>query len=88
MSAGVGGVTHKHYADTAGLKVSGKQLVKKSTLLTRQGNRWLAGLNVAGKGGALYALCDGLVYFTKRKGSYRKTKVYTYINIKPKEVKN
>jgi len=88
MSAGVGGVTHKHYADTAGLKVAGNQLVKKSTLLTRNGNNWLAGLNVAGKGGALYALCDGLVYFTKKKGSYKRTKIYTYIHIKPKAINN
>ncbi|MDP8259565.1 MAG: 50S ribosomal protein L27 [Candidatus Gygaella obscura] len=88
MSAGVGGITKRFYRETRGLKVSGSQVVKKSTLLTRQGNRWLPGLNVSGKGGSLYALCEGEVYFTRRRGTYRRAKSYTYINIRPQEKSN
>lgn len=81
-----GGISHIHYKEIKGLRVTGGEFVKKSTTLTRQGDKWKAGKNVAGKG-TLYALCDGEVYFTKRKGTYRKKKVYTFINIKPKTKK-
>ena len=77
-----GGISHINYKETKGLKVAGGQSVKKSTILTRQGNKWKSGKNVGG-GGTLYALCDGEVYFTKKKGSYRTKKVHTFINIKP-----
>ena len=60
---GVGGVSHKHYPETKGLKAASGQLVKKGTILTRQGDKWKAGLNVAGKG-SIQAACDGTVYFT------------------------
>lgn len=80
---GVGGITHKHYPETKGLKISGGQNVKKGTILTRQGNKWKAGLNVGGKG-SLYALCDGIAYFTTRRGTYRTKKKTTVINIKPR----
>ncbi|HOX55232.1 MAG: 50S ribosomal protein L27 [Candidatus Omnitrophica bacterium] len=78
-----GGISHIHYRETRGLKVAGGQSVTKSAILTREGNKWKPGKNVGGIG-TLYALCDGEVYFTKKKGSYRTTKVYTVINIKPK----
>jgi len=81
---GVGGITHKHYAETKGMKVTNGQSVKRGTILTREGAKWKAGINVGGKG-TLYALCDGTVYFTKKKGTYRTKKRYTYINIKPEK---
>ena len=80
---GVGGVSHKHYPETKGLKVGGGESVKKGTILTRQGNKWKAGVNVGGKEGSLYALCNGTIYFAAKKGTYRTTKRYTYINVKP-----
>lgn len=79
---GVGGITHKHYPETKGLKITGGQIVKKGTILTREGNKWRPGLNVGGKG-TLYALCNGTVYFTERRGTYRTNKRCTVINIKP-----
>ena len=79
---GVGGVTHKHYPETRGLKTSGGQSVKKGTILTREGNKWKAGLNVGGKS-SLYALCDGTVYFSTRPGTYRTKKKYPLVNVNP-----
>jgi len=79
----VGGLTKKYYKETKGVKVSGGQMVKCGTMLTRCGDRWKPGINVTGRM-HLTASCDGEVYFTKKKGNYRR--VVTYINIKPKEV--
>ena len=79
---GVGGVTHKHYPETKGLKISGGQTVKKGAILTRQGNKWKPGLNVGGKN-SLYALCEGTVYFTHPRGTYKTKKRTTVINIRP-----
>lgn len=79
---GVGGITHKHYPETKGLKIAGGELVKKGAILTREGNKWKQGLNVGGKS-TLYALCNGAVYFTKKRGTYRTKKMVTVINIKP-----
>ncbi len=76
----VGGTTHKYYTETRGMKVSGGQTVKSGTMLTRQGHRWHPGKNVIGLT-HLTAGCDGEVYFTRKKGSYKK--VNTYINIRP-----
>jgi ribosomal protein L27 len=78
-----GGISKINYRETRGLKVASGQPVKQSTLLTRQGSKWRAGVNVLGKGGSLVAACEGEVYFTKKKGSYKRKKVYTFINIKP-----
>lgn len=78
---GVGGITHKHYPETKGLKVAGGQVVKKGAILTREGNKWKAGLNVSGKG-SLSALCDGTVYFTRKRGTYKTDKKYTVVNVK------
>jgi ribosomal protein L27 len=80
----VGGLTHKFYRETKGVKVSGGQKVKSGTVLTREGHRWKAGHNVLGLN-HLTAACDGEVYFTKKRGSYKRT--VTYIHIKPAEAK-
>ena len=76
----VGGLTKKYYKETKGVKVSGGQTVKCGTMLTRDGDRWKPGANVTGRM-HLTAACAGEVYFTKKKGNYRR--VVTYINIKP-----
>ena len=75
----VGGLTKKYYKETKGIKVSGGQVVKCGTMLTRNGDRWKPGINVTGRM-HLSAACDGEVYFTKKKGNYRR--VVTYINVK------
>jgi len=76
----VGGLTTKFYRETKGVKVSGGQKVKAGTVLTREGDKWKPGLNVIGQM-HLTAACDGEVYFTKKKGSYKRA--VTYIHIKP-----
>lgn len=81
---GVGGISHKHYPEVKGLKVTAGQAVKKGTILTREGNKWKAGLNVTGRN-SLQAGCEGAVYFTSKKGSYRTKKKYTFINVRPVE---
>ena len=80
----VGGLTKKYYKETKGVKVSGGQTVKCGTMLTRKGDRWKPGINVTGRM-HLTAACDGEVYFTKKKGNYRR--VVTYINIRRPEEK-
>ena len=76
----VGGLSKKFYRETRGLKVSGGQFVKAGTVLTRNGNKWKPGDNVAGLM-HLTAKCDGEIHFTKKRGNYRKT--VTYIHIRP-----
>lgn len=76
----VGGTTTKFYRETKGLKVTGGQKVKAGTVLTRQGDRWKPGINVLGQM-HLTAACDGEIYFTKKKGTYKK--VLTCVNVKP-----
>jgi ribosomal protein L27 len=76
----VGGVTKKFYKETRGLKVSGGQNIKSGTMLTRKGDRWKPGLNVTGRM-HLTAVCDGEVYFTRKKGHYNQ--VMTVINVRP-----
>ena len=73
-----GHLRSKHYLDTKGLKVAAGQFVRTSTILTRQGNKWKAGINV-GDSGTLFALCEGSVYFTSKKGGQNRRQ--TYINI-------
>ncbi len=80
----VGGLTSKYYKETRGLKISGGQTVKSGTMLTRQGDKWQPGLNVLGKM-HLTAACDGEIYFTRKKNTYRK--VITYVNVRPVETK-
>ena len=81
----LGHTTKKYYKETRGVKVSGGQTVKAGTLLTRQGHKWKPGLNVIGRM-HLVAACEGEVYFTKKKGAYKR--VLTLINVRPKEVQN
>ena len=80
MGGRVGGTTAKFYRETRGLKVSGGQKVTAGTILTREGNQWKPGLNVIGRS-HLTAACDGEVYFTKKKGSYKQ--VVTLVNVRP-----
>ena len=75
----VGGLTTKYYKETRGVKVSGGQMVTCGTVLTREGDKWKPGINVTGRT-HLTAACDGEVYFTKKKGNYKK--VATYINVR------
>ncbi|MFH1202519.1 MAG: 50S ribosomal protein L27 [Candidatus Omnitrophota bacterium] len=76
-----GGLSHIHYKETRGLKIANNQFVKKGTILTREGGKWKPGLNVGGRS-SLFALCDGKVYFTKKKGLYYTKKLSSFINIK------
>ena len=75
-----GGLTHKFYRETAGIKVSGGQYVTTGTMITRQGDRWKPGINVLGRM-SLTAACDGEVYFTKKRGNYRKA--VTFVHVRP-----
>ncbi|PIQ89161.1 MAG: hypothetical protein COV72_04550 [Candidatus Omnitrophica bacterium CG11_big_fil_rev_8_21_14_0_20_42_13] len=81
-----GGLSHIHYKETKGLKVNAGSFVTKGTILTRQGNKWKAGLNVSGRN-IIHAGEDGTIYFTKKSGSYKKNKLYTFININPAKAK-
>ena len=76
----LGGITKKYYWETRGIKVSGGQFVKAGTILTREGHRWQPGINVIGRT-HLTAACDGEVYFTKKRGNYRRA--ITLINVRP-----
>lgn len=76
----VGGTTKRYYKETRGIKVTGGQKVKAGTILTRMGHRWKPGLNIIGLT-HLTAACDGTVYFTKKRGSYKRAVVF--IHIKP-----
>lgn len=63
------------------LKVSGGQAVKKGQLLIRGVDSYKAGINVTGIG-TIFALCDGIVSFSKKRDVRGRTK--TYIHVKPK----
>lgn len=80
MGGRVGGISSKFYKETKGVKVSGGQLVKAGTMLTREGDKWQAGLNIVGRT-SLTAGCDGEVYFVKKKNTFKRQ--VTYINIRP-----
>ncbi len=80
MGGRVGGLSHINYKETRGLKVSGGTKVRSGTVLTRQGDKWKPGINVGGRM-HLTASCDGEVYFTQKKGNYKKR--VTFVNIKP-----
>lgn len=75
-----GGLSSKYYKETRGIKVAGGQTVKAGTVLTRQGDRWQPGINVLGRT-LLTAACDGEVYFTKKRGNYKRA--ITLVHIKP-----
>ncbi len=76
-----GGISSKFYKETHGIKVAGGQLVKAGAVLTREGDKWKPGLNVIGRM-SLTAVCEGEVYFTRKRGNYRRA--VTFVNIKPK----
>ena len=78
----LGHTTKKFYRETRGVKVSGGQFVKSGTVLTRRGDRWKRGINVLGLM-HLTAACDGHIYFTKKRGTYRGA--VTYIHVRPVE---
>jgi len=77
-----GGLSSIFYRETRGIKVTGGQFVKSGTVLTRQGDRWKPGLNVIGRM-HLTASCDGEVYFTTKRGTYKKA--VTFVNVRPQE---
>ena len=79
-----GGLSHINYREKKGIKVTEGQFVKKGTVLTREGDKWKAGINTCGAA-TVYALRDGIVYFKRRKGTYHKRKSFTTINIKETE---
>lgn len=64
------------------IKVGSGQLVKTGTILARGFSTYKAGSNVKGLN-TLYALCEGKVYFSKRKTSHGR--VRTCINVSPKK---
>ena len=81
MSGGASGHRKSlHYPDVKGIKVGDGQTVRTGTLLTREGDKWRPGKNVGGLGN-LFAKCDGVIKFTKKRGN--KGSVQTYINIVP-----
>ena len=66
------------------MKVSGGKFVKTGTMLMRGSNTYKVGKNVQGQE-IMHALCDGKVYFTRKKTSHGRMR--TFINIEPiKEV--
>lgn len=75
-----GGLSHKIYKETRGIKVAGGQIVKSGTVITREGDRWQPGINVLGRT-LLTAACDGQVYFTKKRGNYKRA--VTVVHVKP-----
>ena len=80
----VGGISHKFYRETRGMKVTGGQFVTGGTVLTRQGHKWHPGRNVVGRT-HLSAGCDGIVFFTRKKSGFNR--INTIINIRPIEDK-
>ena len=58
--------------------------MKAGSVLTREGHKWQPGINVVGRM-HLTARCDGEIYFTRKRGKYRKT--ITYVNVRPVEKK-
>jgi len=76
----VGGLSHINYKETRGVKVSGGMKVKAGALLTREGNKWKPGVNVGGRM-HLTANCEGEVYFTRKRGNYKRA--VTVINVRP-----
>jgi len=62
------------------IKVSSGQPVKTGQILVRGMHTYKAGVNVQGLG-TLQALCEGTVYFTKKKTPHGK--IRTFVNIQP-----
>ncbi|MFA4984306.1 MAG: 50S ribosomal protein L27 [Candidatus Omnitrophota bacterium] len=66
------------------VKASGGQEVRAGQILARRMNTYRAGKNVKGIA-TLQALCDGKVYFTKKKTPHGRPR--TFINVMPQEKK-
>ena len=64
------------------VKVSAGMSVKTGQILVRGKPAYKAGLNVKGSG-TLFALCDGKVYFTRKKTS--RGRVRTFVNVMPEK---
>lgn len=64
------------------IKVSGGEPVKTGQILVRGLSTYKAGQNVRGLA-TLYALCEGKIYFTRKKTGHNKTR--TVINILPRK---
>lgn len=64
------------------IKISGGEMVKTGEILSRGFSTYKAGNHVGGLN-TLYALCDGKVYFSKKKTSHGR--IRTFINIVPTE---
>lgn len=62
------------------LKVSAGQLVKTGEILVRGMDTYKAGKNIQGRA-TLFALCDGLISFSRKKTS--RGRVRTFINVLP-----
>jgi len=62
------------------LKVSGGQAVKTGEILARGLDTYKTGKNVKGRA-TLFALCDGQIYFSKKKTSHGRAR--TFINVLP-----
>lgn len=62
------------------IKISGGQFVKTGQILVRGVNTYKAGENVKGKD-ILFALCEGKIYFSKKKTPHGK--IRTFINVLP-----
>jgi ribosomal protein L27 len=80
MGGRVGGLSHKIYCETAGIKVTCGQKVKEGAVLTREGDQWKPGINVRGRM-HLSAACAGEVYFTQKRN--RDGKRATFVNVRP-----
>ena len=61
------------------LKCSQGSKVKTGSILVRGIDTYKAGINVKGRG-TLYALCDGIIFFTHRKAP--RGSVKTYVNVR------
>ncbi|OGX16255.1 MAG: hypothetical protein A2166_03795 [Omnitrophica WOR_2 bacterium RBG_13_41_10] len=66
--------------DRRGIKICGGQKVETGKIIGRSMSLYKAGKNVSGIN-TLFALCDGTIYFSKKKTSHGR--VRTYINIMP-----
>ena len=66
------------------IKVSSGEMVRTGQILIRRLNTYKAGQNVKGLD-ALYALCPGKVYFTRKKTSHGKVRTFINIAAAPQE---
>ncbi len=81
-----GGISSKFYKETHGIKVAGGQKITSGTVLTREGDKWHPGINVIGRT-LLTAACDGEVYFTKKRGNYKKAITLVHVRPSPSDSK-